>query len=147
MAYDMTIIERLERDLNDRDATIEKLQEKIDGMEAYATWEWARHTTIEAEDDPLPVPRLEMSVYARTDDWYITEWLYSLVYKHLLGHHVRIPLGHTKVTGGRGGPPDPDFTPIRDGAHIRNEARQMGLPAYVVIEGRATQLDVSDRRR
>lgn len=140
MAYDQTAIERLERELNDRDIKIEELQEQIDGMKAHATWGWARHTMIEADADPLPVPRLQIEAFNTSGDWYIAEWVYSMVYVHLLGHHVVVPLGHTRQTGGRG-PRDASDLPFRDGAHIRHEAKAFGWPAFAICKGHATLIE------
>lgn len=140
MAYDMTIIERLERDLNNADADREKLQDELDGLKEHATWGWSRHTQIEAADDKLPVPRLQIEAINASGNWYVTEWIYSMVYEHLLGHHVVVPLGHTRQTGGSG-IRNTEHLPFRDGAHIRHEAKVFGWPAFSIIEGRARLIE------
>lgn len=142
MAYDQTAIERLESALNERDYKIEDLQQEIDGLKEFATWAWSRHTTIEAKDDPLPVPRLQIEVFNVSGDWYVSEWVYSMVYEHLLGHHVIVPMGHTKQTGGRGGPRDVADLPFRDGAHIRHEAKAFGWPAFAIRDGKASLIEL-----
>ena len=142
MAYDQTIIERLERDLNNADAAREKLETELEYMREHATWGWSRHNTIEAIDDPLPVPRLEIEVFNASGDWYVSEWVYSMVYEHLLGHHVRVPLGHTKQTGGHGRRDSVEHLPFRDGAHIKHEAKAFGWPAFWIIEGNAQLIEL-----
>lgn len=143
MSYDQTILERLERELNDADADREKLQEELDSLKEYATWAWARHKQIEKEADPLPVPRLQIEGVNVSGDWYVTDWIYSMVYEHLLGHYCIVPLGHTRSTGGGRRPPDADYTPFRDGAHIRHEAKTFGWPAFQIVEGKARLIESS----
>ena len=142
MSYDQTILERLERELNNADIEREKLQEELDGLKAHATWGWSRHTQIESADDNLPVPRLQIEAFNTSGDWYVTEWVYSMVYEHLLGHHVVVPMGHTKQTGGRGRHDSVERLPFRDGAHIRHEAKAFGWPAFQIVEGNASLIEL-----
>lgn len=94
-----------------------------------------RHTTIPAADDLLPAPRLELIATNAGDDWRETDWLYSMVYPHFLGHRVRVPLGYTRQRSGRGGKRTLYDTPFRDGAHFQHDARTFGWPAYVIVDG------------
>lgn len=141
MAYDQTVIERLERELNNADIEREKIQEELDGLKEHATWGWSRQTEIAADADPLPVPRLQIEALNASNDWYVTEWVYSMVYEHLLGHHVVVPMGHTRVTGG-GGIRNTEHLPFRDGAHIRHESKAFGWPAFKIIEGNASLIEL-----
>lgn len=143
MAYDMTVIERLEQDLNNADAEREKLQEELDGLKEHATWGWSRHTEIAAGNDKLPVPRLQMTAINVSGDWYVTDFISSMVYKHFLGHHVIVPIGHTRRTGGSGGSFDGRL-PFRDGAHIKHDARMFNWPAFLISDGNATLIELED---
>ena len=66
-------------------------------------------------------------------------WVYTLEYKHLLGHTASVKLGETKCEGG----PNPTqlkgrwkgwkpHEPFRDSAHIRHEMDHLKLPAFLV---------------
>jgi len=61
----------------------------------------------------------------------------------LAGTVVFVPLGHTKV-GGDGRPPirgDGSIRPpFRDGAHIHHDLKQLGLPAFAILEDRVEPL-------
>lgn len=143
----MTAIERLEEALDEKDARITMLEEELRTLkdESERTWLWARHFKIE-DDKTLPVPRLEIRC-RNLDDWYNWEWHYGLVYRHMLGDCIFVPLGHTTCNGG-GHPPldsqgNPNL-PFRDGVHIRKDARQLNLPAYCLLEGQSTVIDTTE---
>lgn len=138
-------VERLEELLDKKDETIEKLSDKVDHLEReldYPNWEWMRHSSVE-EDSDLPVPRLEMRYVAtgtEVNPWYNYEACYNMVHRHFQGHLMSIPLGQTRISGGNGAGPhhyeadDQWELPFRDGAHIRHDAVDLNLPAFVVIE-------------
>lgn len=141
----MTAIERLEELLDERDSQIQELTERIELLEEQRRgdlWRWAKHE--EVKDDELPTPRLEI----RCDvlEAYHQSWTYSMVYKHLLGHSVRVPLGHTEMNGSftRGNNDLTWHMPFRDGVHIKNDMKQLGLPAYVVMDGKTQQIEVNN---
>lgn len=141
----MTAIERLEELLNERDNQVQELTERIEAFEEQRKddqWRWARHE--EVKDDDLPTPRLEI----RCDvlDPYHQSWTYAMVYKHLLGHNIRVPLGHTEMNGSftRGNSDLTWYMPFRDGAHIKNDMKQLNLPAYVIIDGEVQQIEVEN---
>lgn len=142
---DLTPEEALEESLrrigwmiDDKDTEIERLTKQLDSYQAFADWGWAQPSILEVDD--LPTPRLELVVRGEYP-WFSFETVYQLVYKHLLGYSVSIPLGHTKTTGG-GQPPvlhdGTIITPFRDGAHIRHDSKHLGLPAYITF-GDVTQ--------
>lgn len=97
----------------------------------------------------LPTPRLELRLkiieigkdrYNRASGSW--EWTYSIVYKHLLGHIVKIPLGSTKSNGCFSfGLPS---LPFRDSAHIRHDSESLGLPAYIIRSDKAAPLEEVD---
>ena len=126
----MNAIERLEELLDEKDAKINELCEQIETFENDREWKWAKHHTI--ENDLLPVPRLELR-WSNIEDYEKT-CTYSIVYKHLLGFSVQIPLGQTKVSGRMKDFDNvEDWKPFRDGAHFGNEMKQLNLPGFVVI--------------
>lgn len=140
----MTAIERLERLLDEEQAKREAAEEELKDIRAIQNWLWCRPQEFDAETDTLPVPRLEIVCEEVSD--YRSEWLYSLVYKHLLGFHVRVPLGHTgQEYGNPGGACRPGCNfpdlPWRDGVHIRHDAATLGLPAFAIWNGNVKQLD------
>jgi hypothetical protein len=139
----MTALERLEKLLDDKDRRIAELEERVQALtdESESTWEWARHRLLE-DDSALPVPRLEIRCW-NLGDWWNWEWLYGIVYRHLTGTVVFVPLGHTKV-GGDGRPPirgDGSMRlPFRDGSHIYHDMKQLGLPGFAILEDKVEPL-------
>lgn len=154
-----TTEEHLTELLNAKDETIEKLERIISKHDSEEekerlrdAWEWTRHFTLDEDDADLPVPRLELRWEATDKRGYNRTCWYFLVYKHFLGYIVKVPIGHTAVSGGREEPfydgsdsLDPHgvsriHTPFRDGAHIRNEARQLNLPAFVIWKNKVQEI-------
>lgn len=135
----LTAIDRLEQLLNEREREVRELKEKLNEIEEQGDdkdWRWARHTRHDAKDETLPVPRLELRCTPLDEDWYRWHWVYALVYRHVMGTAVYVPLGGTIVTGGnreegpvRDGKLD---LPWRDGVHIRHESEQFNLPAFAI---------------
>ena len=136
------LADRLNEALGRVEAERDELIEKLGELERITDYiHWYRHTEIEAAEDTLPAPRLEIVLH---DGDCLNEyrWKYSLVIKHLLGYHVRVPLGVTTTSGTfvhSGGKPNFDDTPFRDGAHFRHDAESLKLPAFVVIDGSARE--------
>jgi hypothetical protein len=135
----LSAVERLEALLDARDAEVARLGAELrrrDEADEDAAWSWARHY-VSAEAEGLPVPRLEIR-WSRIGggEW---NWLatYGLVYRHLLGHVVVVPLGMTRV-GGAGEPLTDGQVdvPFREGAHALHDSLELGLPAFAVFEGR-----------
>jgi hypothetical protein len=139
----MTALERLESLLDERDRRIAELEERVRALtdESERTWEWARHQLLE-DDSALPVPRLEIRC-RNLGDWYNWEWRYGIVYRHLTGTVVFVPLGHTKVRGDGRPPIRGDGSirlPFRDGAHVYHDMKQLGLPGFAILEDRVEPL-------
>lgn len=102
----------------------------------------------------LAIPRLE--IVAAAPDWadqpehwhnrHRTIWYYRLVLRHLTGHAYAIDLGCTGTNedarAGAGAWSDKmqGMLPWRDGAHMRFDARLLGLPAFIVVEQRAEEI-------
>ena len=128
--------ERLLELLDTKDTEIDQLTEQVEELKQLARGRygaWTMHEKL-PEDQPLPVPRLEMA-WEHEDEWHVVV-LYRLVYRHLLGHCVGVPFGHTRVSGSgvqplRYGRLD---LPFRDGAHIRHDAESLNLPAFLIYE-------------
>lgn len=145
----MTIEERLNETIEEKDEQISELESKIDELEQkldYARWQWQQHEAFENDElsKQMPFPRLEMRMIRRSkDNWYSVEYLYGLVYKHysdLYNNMLRfIPFSLTTSEGGRDtfesrfkdGKLD---LPYRDGTHIRSEAALFNLPAFIVCK-------------
>lgn len=129
----MTTVERLEELLNQREREIESLKSEIESLKG--DWRWVIHRRNEGEES-LPVPRLENRCTAVDGDWYRYVWTYSLVYRHLLGHTVYVPLGSTSCTGGRGKPIGVGGIeePFREFSHIRSDRKQLSLRAFLIVE-------------
>lgn len=146
---EVSAYERLEELLNDKDTEIERLRGELEDAQqnvrgAHAGW--SLPVRLPAEQ-VLPVPRLEIVVEADEGRWYQRTSHYRLVYRHLLGHHLGVPLGVTITSGGGDEPPVRNGRvdlPIRDGAHILNEAKCLRLPAYAVCGDVVEQIANAD---
>jgi hypothetical protein len=97
---------------------------------------WREHRQMSIDENlGLPVPRLEIRCTPLAADWSERQWLYGMVYLHCEGGLVLIPLGRTRQCGGEGKPTTwAESQPWRESAHIRNDARQLGLLALMVVE-------------
>jgi hypothetical protein len=134
----MKATERLEELLDQKDARIEELETELQeaNEKLEANWDWCRHTKLEANPDNLPVPRLEIRWSKVTEDGYEQYWDYRLIYRHLLGHLIAVPLGGTKTSGGNCDslkwPNGTLHLPFRDGAHISHDTGHLGIPAFAI---------------
>jgi hypothetical protein len=81
------------------------------------------------ETASLPVPRLEIRWERLGDN--NARATYSLVYRHLLGHDMRVPLGFTDVDGAVDSRLQSLDTPFLDGAHINSEMKSLRLRGFV----------------
>lgn len=138
----MTAEERLAQLLDEKEAELTKLREELFSVRSYIkgkSFGWMEHRQLPDDYYPeLPVPRLQFSYVVKGWELVCT---YELVYRHLLGYQLAIPLGQTTTTGreknwpfvARGpGNPDEIFLPYRDAAHINSDRKALGLPAYAV---------------
>jgi hypothetical protein len=124
--------------LDERDDELERVKDKLRGFEQDDRWrrEWVRNSwTIhqDVEELGLPVPRLQFRwLEAGARRWAC---YYELVYRHLLGDVIGVPLGYTTVTCRQ----TPELSngnldmPFRDSAHAKSDAEQLGLEIYVVF--------------
>lgn len=143
----LTAVQRLEELLNERDERIAELEAKLDEEEEERddrAWMWTKHSKSE-EKESLPVPRLEIR-WTPEGRFPGYNWLasYNLVYQHLLGHVMVVPLGSTKQGGGDARGPVRDGkveTPFRDGVHIMHDAWALRLPAYAICGGVVTKVE------
>lgn len=144
----MTINERLEELLDQKDQEITKLSTELEDLKDKTraeAWKWAIHTeSLELEG--LPVPRLEIR-YKRTG-LACYEWISALVYKHLTKVVIKVPLGHTKVDRicgvnfvpvSRG---EPEL-PFRDGAHVVSDSMELNLPLFAIVDDMVWQAFIS----
>lgn len=146
----MNAIKRLEDLLNEKDRKIDELHEKLDKLEDLKSreWGWCIHSEGKNENG-LPVPRLEIRAKTMSGNWGNFEWIYCLVYKHLLGHIVKVPLGKTTTQSGRELPPIFDGRiegPFRDGAHLMHDSETLKPPAFYVVETDPPVIQKCERR-
>lgn len=136
----MKAIERLEKLLDEQEEKISELNKKIETLERDQAW--TAHQEGDQSDN-LPVPRLEMRA-VQIEEWYQYAWEYSLVYRHLLGDIIAVPMGRSTSSGGANYAPDtfqgvydPNCSgPFRDGVHIWNDSKCLNLPAFLIVEDR-----------
>lgn len=137
----MDTIKRLEELLDQKDARIEALESEIEKLENQlreAESGWCLHTKLDRKQE-LPVPRLEI-VYRPLGEregyeWSSYETVYRMVYRHLVGDIMSVPLGRTEICGHGSGPPLRDGRlrlPFRDGAHICSDMAHLRLPGFAV---------------
>ena len=135
----MTILERLENSLNEKDNQIEELNNKIEEYkqkELQDEWSWRQFKKLSEEENlGLPIPRLEIRNIRISEYNLISD--YNLVLKHFLGHILCIPIGSTRRSGSNRVDLE---TPLRDGAHIINDMKQLNLRAFVVNEAKYKEI-------
>lgn len=88
----------------------------------------------EAENNDLPVPRLEIRWKLCVGDVAIAE--YSLITRHLCGQIEVRPFGRTRCSGSnvRNSYCKALALPFRDGAHIVHDKEQLRVPGYVIYK-------------
>jgi len=128
----MTLEQRLNDLIEERDSQIESLEERLTEEKDklnLASNLWMVHRIekpIECTSN-LPLPRLEMR---QSIEGYQTIFHYGIVYKHYseMGDLITfIPLGKTTCTGTY-----KKQTPFREGVHIRHDSKALGMNAYLV---------------
>lgn len=136
------LLDEKNRELDKQREELNELNEKLE-LER----EWCWHDDIDEKGDKLPVPRLEIRArqenHGRGPSWHSFRQCYALVYKHLLGHHVRVPLGETRISGMRNEPPIIGGVidlPFRDGAHLTHDMDHLNLPAFAICGTRIEKL-------
>lgn len=143
MSEKLTALERLEQQLNEKDAEIERLESEAEKARDANAWGWMRRPQLlDADPNPsLPLPRLEIRYEALDDDRFNWQADYCLYLPHLLPGKVQVvPIGATRVGGGRGPSRETAgkhagkfYGPYRDGAHIRHDMVTLGLPAFIIV--------------
>lgn len=143
----MTLAERLNAQIEEKEERIQELEEKLESQErqfdlSMLTWQMHRAFENDEFSKQMPFPRLEMRMSrVSPDDWYAIEWTYGLVYKHYSDTENEmlrfIPFSRTDSSGGTG-----KFEmwlqggklnqPHRDRFHIRADALTLNLPAYII---------------
>lgn len=124
---------------------IESLKSQIDAHDAMIEDHWLRRIPQAVDSYDLPVPRLQLEAIQFGSHWYSYEWRYDLIYKHLTGIYVTVPLGYTLMNGGQSIAPinyetGEIYLPFRDGAHIRSDMEQLHLPAFAIIDGKIMEI-------
>lgn len=143
----MTIEERLNEQIDQKDDQIEKLERKIEQLENrlnFCQWEWQQHEAFQNDvlSKQMPYPRLEMRLRRLSkENWYSIEWIYGMVHKHYSDINnetlLFFPFSRTTGNGGNGTFESHFFggkleLPHRDGFHIYADSKVLGLPAYIV---------------
>lgn len=136
----MNTKEALEKTLALQMETIEDLRDQLSTWEAKnkreqyeRDWAWRQIQKLDDDEFPdLPIPRLEIR-WHRTNDGYSIMATYGLVYRHLLDEVYLVPLGCTKRSGYLNSRKEPCLDlPFRDGCHMKHDAKNLHLPAFVV---------------
>ncbi len=148
----MNTTERLEELLNQKDDEIKKLSDELFELkdQEEADWRWARPRILNENVEGLPIPRMEIRYVCTSERRYNYRWEYCMIYRHFAGHLVAIPLGVTQVGGSSDRLPigaDGIETPFRDGVHIVEDAKQIGIPACAIVEGTIAELGLSAKRQ
>jgi hypothetical protein len=148
----ITIEERLNEIISDKDDKIEALERQVENLTAdlnYANHAWQHHFAFQNDEffKQMPFPRLEMRLRRLSkDSWYSIEWVYGLVYKHAIDTFGEdndtlrfIPISKTTSNGGRGTVDnwckDGKLNlPFRDSLHIHAESKIFNLPAFIICE-------------
>lgn len=123
--------DRLAELLEQRERELEELHAQINEKGEAERNIWTMHAKL-PEEQSLPVPRLEILVEDSDESMYDRKLTYRLVYRHFLGYCVGVPFGMTRQGGGNADRPLLELMPFRDGAHIKHDARQFGLPMFMV---------------
>lgn len=122
-----TALDELDQILDEKNEKIRTLEDKIERMEYRDEWHWRQFRTLSDDENlGLPIPRLE--IRHRKVSPYTTFVDYGIVYRHLLGEIMFVPLSCTKTSGYT----EPLQTPFRDGAHILNDMFELNLRGFVV---------------
>jgi hypothetical protein len=145
----MTIEERLNEQIDQKDDQIQILERKIEQLEShldFCRWEWQQHQAFQNDElsKKMPYPRLEMRLGRLSkDNWYSVEWIYGLVHKHYSDTDndtlLFFPFSKTTGNGGNGTFESHFFEgklelPRKDGFHIYADSKVLGLPAYIVCK-------------
>lgn len=93
------------------------------------------------EESDLPVPRMQMTLSFLDDTQEAKLYTYGLVTRHFLGHLEFRTFSYTRILGNPPRADRPLDTPLRDGAHIKHEAAQLGIPAYIICGDRVEKID------
>lgn len=142
----MTAADKLADLLEASENKLAELQQQLDEDSDRDRWGWTQHAELPKEQT-LPVPRLEIFYMESESDDYNRVWLYRMIYRHLLGHCVAVPMGQTKQGGGNHKVIISkllDFLPFRDGAHIKHDARAFGWPAFMVYGDHSKAIDLTE---
>lgn len=148
----LSVIERMEEIIQEKEREIDKLQDKLEIAENYADCKaWCRPHKILGRKD-LPFPRLEIELVIHSE--YEHEWNYFLVYKHVTDYFgddesqlTGIPLGNTTSRGGHYYDKYDclenvyNALPHRDGFHIRRDSHQFNLKAFAITPGGVYELE------
>ena len=146
------LIERYEKQIESLQDKIFNLEDALDKAENWANQKaWARHRAHVPQEltKDLPVPRLEIRLTEESSfQW---NWFYCIVYRHTTKELFEIPMGET-ISHGRhrydsfeSKEKAQNSLPSRDGVHIRRDAWQLDLPAFVVAQGKTWKLEeISD---
>ena len=136
----MKAFERLEKVITEQEEKIAELEKTLETYEYKDDWFWRQFKVLTEEENlNLPVPRLELRYVQKTKYTMISS--YSIIYRHLLGDIMSIPISSTKIDGCNA---SVDFLPFRDGAHIYNDMYELNLRGFVVTGTDVKELSLKD---
>lgn len=138
------------RQLDKQAEALQEVQAAVEGMKTYADHSISQpQVAIPAENDTLPVPRLEMYQYIAQDNYSQSE-LVLVVPQN--GLHVRVPLDASYASGRQSGFEDAPLQgsmPIemsRNLPRLKMELsfllKPFGLPGYVIVDNKAFEVRV-----
>lgn len=134
--------------LAQKQGEINRLNEELDDKESILrgnAWGWTIPGELTDDENlSLPMPRMEVRWTPLDDENCNWQCDYRLVYRHFLGHIAYTMMGRTTSRGASRSPVTDGYVgmPFRDGAHIRSDAAQFGLPAYAICGETITKLDL-----
>lgn len=142
------LIKKIESIVNEEEQSASELRDEVERLEGElatfndpAKTRWMRHRDVKPDEYPavLPVPRLQLE-FVDTGD-YSAEYRYELIYKHYADDRlIAVPFGLTTTNGGPQSFKEPFPEPFRESHHIRFDADNMKLPAFVVRDGKFRKL-------
>lgn len=147
MSENLTIEERLNAQLNEANQNIAKLQQEIEDLRYQEEWKWRHIRKLSSDENlGLPVPRLEIRYRKLAEYESASAADYGLVYSHFWKNEIFfVPISSTRCGGGRTEHEDYLDLPFRDGAHIKNEMKQLNLRGFVTNGTRSREIELGEQ--
>jgi len=133
----MSALEKLSDIIDLKDEKISELEEEIEKLKWWANKNNYFRPSVICLDEALPAPRLEIKLIIHSD--FEHEWQYALIYHHLSGKIMSIPMGQTFSRGGHKHDKYETVeqvmsaSPFRLCGDIRHDSEQFNFPAYAIV--------------